>query len=111
MSPSDKNISIYDIRPGNRYPLGATFDDKGVNFAIWCWAAIRVELLLFERADSLRPFQIINLDGETNRTFFCWHVYVVGLPPNLYYGWRIDGPSDTVRTGHRFDRGKVLLDP
>ena len=82
MSPSaDRNISTYEIRPGNRYPLGATFDDKGVNFAIWCWAATRVELLLFERADSPRPFQTITLDGETNRSFFCWHVYVVGLPP------------------------------
>ena len=108
---ADQSKPAYDIRPGNRYPLGATFDDKGVNFAIWCWAATRVELLLFERADSPRPFQTITLDGETNRSFFCWHVFVVGLPPNLFYGWRIDGPGDTPRTGHRFDKGKVLLDP
>ena len=108
---ADQSRPAYDIRPGNRYPLGATFDDKGVNFAIWCWAATRVELLLFERADSPRPFQTITLDGETNRSFFCWHVYVVGLQPNLFYGWRIDGPGDTARTGHRFDKEKVLLDP
>ena len=80
-SSTDRKVRTYEVRPGNRYPLGATFDDKGVNFAIWSWAATKVELLLFERADSPQPFQIIRLDEETNRSFFCWHVYVVGLPP------------------------------
>jgi glycogen operon protein len=106
-----RKVRTYEVRRGRRYPLGATFDDNGANFAIWSWAATKVELLLFERADSPQPFQIIRLDEETNRSFFCWHVYVVGLRQNLCYGWRIDGPGDTPRTGHRFDREKVLLDP
>ena len=106
-----RKVRTYEVRRGRRYPLGATFDDKGVNFAIWSWAATKVELLLFERADSPQPFQIIRLDEETNRSFFCWHVYVVGLRQNLCYGWRIDGPGNTVRTGHRFDKEKILLDP
>jgi len=108
---TERNARTYEIGPGNRYPLGATFDGEGVNFAIWCWAATRVELLLFECADSPHPFQIITLDDVTNRTFFCWHVYVAGLTPDICYGWRTDGPGNTPRTGHRFDREKILLDP
>jgi glycogen operon protein len=70
-----------------------------------------VELLLYERADSPEPFQVIVLDPEVNRSFFFWHVYVEGLPPGTHYTWRVDGPHDPQHTGTRFDRGKELLDP
>lgn len=108
---SDREICHYDILPGNRYPFGATFDEKGVNFAIWCGAATGAELLLFESCESRIPFQVIKLDPEVNHTYFCWHVYVVGLQPGVFYGWRIDGPTDTERTGHRYDKDKILVDP
>jgi glycogen operon protein len=108
---NDRNIRLYDIRPGYRYPFGATYDGKGINFAIWCGAATGAELLLFETCESPAPFQVIKLDPDVNHTYFGWHVYVVGLSPGVFYGWRIDGPTDTARTGHRFDREKVLVDP
>ena len=101
----------YSTQPGHRFPFGATFDSKGTNFSVWGRFATRVELLLYERSDSPTPFQVIELDPEVNRTFYAWHVYVEGLAPGTFYGWRMDGPGDTRSTGLRFDKEKVLLDP
>ena len=78
---------------------------------MWGRLATHVELLLYERSDSPTPFQVIELDPEVNRTFYAWHVYVEGLAPGTFYGWRMDGPGDTQSTGLRFNREKVLLDP
>jgi len=78
---------------------------------VWGRLATHVELLLYERSDSPTPFQVIELDPEVNRTFYAWHVYVEGLAPGTFYGWRMDGPGDTQSTGLRFNREKVLLDP
>jgi glycogen operon protein len=104
-------MKTYAVRPGSRFPFGATSDRTGTNFAVWGQGATGAELLLFERADSPAPFQIIPLDPELNRTYYCWHVYVEGLPPGSHYAWRMDGPDDMRRSGFRFDRQKVLLDP
>jgi isoamylase len=101
----------YSTKPGHRFPFGATPDPKGTNFSVWGRFATRVELLLYERSDSIAPFQVIQLDPELNRTFYAWHVYVEGLPPGTFYAWRMDGPGDTRFTGFRFDKEKVLLDP
>ncbi|MEJ2425585.1 MAG: glycogen debranching enzyme, partial [Candidatus Thiodiazotropha sp.] len=73
--------------------------------------ATAVQLLLFEADNSLEPFQVIDLDPEVNRTFLVWHVFVKGLQPGVWYVWRMDGPSDTQQSGHRFDASKHLLDP
>ncbi len=100
----------YRTQPGRRYPFGATRDARGANFSVFSRHATGAQLLLFEKADSATPFQVITLDPEVNRTFFSWHVYVVDLPAGIYYGWRIDGPYEPHR-GMRFDRHKVLLDP
>jgi len=108
---SDRKIRPCEVRPGRRYPFGAIFDGEGVNFAIWCGAATGAELLLFETDESREPFQVIALDPEINHTYFCWHVYILGLQPGVFYNWRIDGPADTVQTGHRYNREKVLVDP
>ncbi|HAJ92496.1 MAG TPA: glycogen debranching enzyme GlgX [Gammaproteobacteria bacterium] len=97
--------------PGNRYPAGATPAPQGVNFSIYSRHASHVELLLFERADDLQPFQVIPLEVRTHRTFFFWHVFVIDLPAGTHYAWRIDGPDDVHQSGFRFDREKVLLDP
>lgn len=101
----------YATRPGHRYPFGATHDPQGTNFAIWGRFATSVQLLLYGKADSPDPFQVITLDPDVNRTYYAWHVYVEKLPPGIFYGWRMDGPGNTQSTGLRFDRQKVLLDP
>jgi glycogen operon protein len=67
--------------------------------------------LLYERADSPAPFQVISLDPQVNRTFFCWNVFVEGLPTGIHYTWRVDGPDDTRQSGFRFDKHRELLDP
>jgi isoamylase len=104
-------LKKYSTQDGHRFPFGATFDSKGTNFSVWGRFATRVELLLYERSDNPTPFQVIELDPEVNRTFYAWHVYVEGLTPGTFYGWRMDGPGDTRSTGLRFDKEKVLLDP
>lgn len=100
------------IHPGDRYPFGATPDDNGVNFSVFSRHATGMELLLFERADSPEPFQIVRLDPDVHRTFFAWHVYVEGLTTNSFFNWRAAGPSGYIGdTGFRFDPEKALTDP
>jgi glycogen operon protein len=106
-----KHITACRTHPGNRYPAGATPSPEGVNFSIYSRHASHVELLLFEHADDLQPFQVIPLEVRTHRTFFFWHVFVIDLPVGTHYAWRIDGPDDVHQSGFRFDRDKVLLDP
>lgn len=101
----------YQIRPGSRYPAGATAVAGGVNFSIYSRHATHVELLLFAEADSKEPFQIIPLESRLQRVFFFWNVLVAELPAGTYYAWRMDGPDDVRHSGFRFDRDKVLLDP
>jgi glycogen operon protein len=100
----------FEIQPGDREQGGATIRPDGVNFCIFSRFATRVELLLFEQADSPEPFQVIPLDPKTHRTFFFWHVLVEGLPGGIWYAWRADGPTDGA-LGCRFDPQKTLLDP
>jgi len=104
-------VKTYTIRSGRRYPFGVTVDAGGVNFSIWGQRATSAELLLYEQAQSTTPFQVIRLDPTLHRTFYCWHVYVDGLPAGVYYNWRFDGPNDTQQSGFRFDSQKALLDP
>jgi glycogen operon protein len=100
----------YPTKPGTRFPPGITATADGVNFCIFSRHAIQVELRLYAAADSLEAFQIIALEPEHNRSFFFWHVFVVGLPAGTYYTWRMDGPNDP-STGRRFYPDKELLDP
>ncbi|HKA53226.1 MAG TPA: glycogen debranching protein GlgX [Candidatus Binatia bacterium] len=104
-------MKTYRIRPGWRYPFGVTVDATGVNFSLWGQQATSAELLLYEQARSTVPFQVIRLDPTLHRTFYCWHVYVEGLPAGVYYTWRLAGPNDTQQSGFRFDPHKALLDP
>lgn len=103
--------SSYPVEPGNRNKGGTTITEDGVNFCVFSRHAERLELLLFERDDSTEPFQIIELDPDTHRTFFFWHVLVLGLPMGTWYNWRAHGQGDTRTTGRRFDGEKALLDP
>jgi isoamylase len=101
----------YATRAGSRYPPGATEREGGVNFSIFSRYATRVELLLYERADSVSAFQIVTLDPDRNRTHMMWHVFVEGLTAGVHYAWRVDGPDDTALSGRRFNPRKELLDP
>jgi len=97
-------------RDGSRHPPGATLTAEGVNFAISSTRATRVELLLYEAADSPQPFAVIPLDPETNCTHLSWHVFVEGVGPGTHYSWRVDGPTDE-GVGACFNPRKELLDP
>jgi isoamylase len=89
---------MYSTQRGTRFMPGASWTAEGVNFSVFCRNAKRVELLLYEAADSAEPMQIIALDPDTNRSYFFWHVFVEGLPAGTHYTWRVDG-------------GKELIDP
>jgi isoamylase len=101
----------YAVSPGHRFPFGVTTDPRGTNFSIWGLRSTWAELLLFERADSHEPFQVVTLDPVENKTYYSWHIFVEGLPHGIHYSWRLDGPGDTRETGFRFDRHKTLIDP
>ena len=104
--------NIYHIEQGVAHPLGAVPDEHGVNFSLFSEHATSVELLLFAQHDAPEPFQVILMDPIQHRTFHFWHVYVRGLRPGIQYAYRLGGPHvDVHRTGDRFQRNKVVLDP
>ncbi|MBI4476935.1 MAG: glycogen debranching protein GlgX [Acidobacteria bacterium] len=93
--------------PGRPYPLGATWDGIGINFAIFSEHATLIELCLFDSPDSTRESDRIPL---TEQTDMVWHGYLPDAKPGQLYGYRVDGPYDPA-AGHRFNRHKVLFDP
>jgi len=95
------------VWPGAPYPLGATWDGSGVNFAIFSEHARRVQLCLFETADDERERVCVPLTERTDRV---WHAYLPDARPGQLYGYRVDGPWDPPG-GHRFNPAKILLDP
>ena len=100
------NNKIYQIEAGQSYPLGANYDDKGVNFALFSACAERVELCLF---DPTGQHEIARLELP-EYTHEVWHGYVPDLQPGALYGYRVYGPYDP-ENGHRFNPHKLLLDP
>ncbi|WP_285009718.1 glycogen debranching protein GlgX [Pedobacter faecalis] len=92
--------------PGQPYPLGATWDGKGVNFALFAGNAKGVELCLFDTPGD-EAAQCIPLTEQSRQV---WHVYVPGLGPGQCYGYRVDGPYEP-ENGHRYNRNKLLIDP
>ena len=91
---------------GRPFPLGATWDGAGVNFALFSKHAERVELCLFD-PKGRREIERVEL---RERSDFVWHCYLPEARPGLLYGYRVHGPHDVDR-GHRFDHNKILLDP
>ncbi|HYE14550.1 MAG TPA: glycogen debranching protein GlgX [Pyrinomonadaceae bacterium] len=93
------------IWPGQPYPLGATWDGAGVNFALFSENASAVELCLFdsEGAEAER----VRLAEQTDQV---WHAYLPEVRPGQLYGYRAHGPYEP-RAGHRFNPNKLLLDP
>lgn len=91
---------------GRHWPLGATSDGKGVNFALFSRHASRVELCLFDDSGQTET-QRIELPCCTDDV---WHGYLPGLKPGAVYGYRVHGPYEPTN-GHRFNPHKLLVDP
>ncbi len=94
------------VWPGRPYPLGATWDGEGVNFALFSEHAEGVELCLFDQAGR-RELQRVRVKEQTDQV---WHCYLPEARPGLIYGYRVYGPYDPNK-GHRFNPNKLLLDP
>jgi isoamylase len=95
------------VWPGSPYPLGATWDGRGVNFAIFSENAASVTLLLYENEKSSDPRDRIRLN---ERTGYVWHSYLPDILPGQLYAFSVDGPYDPQK-GFRFNKNKALLDP
>ena len=90
--------------PGRAYPLGATFDGVGTNFAVYSEVGTEVVLCLFDEGDKERRIPLIE------RNAFVWHAYLPGVLPGQRYGYRVAGPYDPER-GLRCNASELLLDP
>jgi glycogen operon protein len=97
---------MYRVDDGTPLPLGATWDGKGVNFAIFSAHATAVELCLFEPSGR-REIARISLPQRTDQI---WHGHIEGILPGQLYGYRAHGPYEP-RHGHRFNPNKLLIDP
>jgi glycogen operon protein len=91
-------------RPGYPYPLGATWDGAGVNFALFSENATGVELCLFDADENETR---VRMREHTDQV---WHVYLAEARPGQRYGYRVHGPWEPA-AGHRFNPAKLLLDP
>ncbi|HWC94828.1 MAG TPA: glycogen debranching protein GlgX [Pseudolabrys sp.] len=94
------------METGAPYPLGATWDGRGTNFALFSAHATKVELCLFDR-DGKRETQRVTLPERTDDV---WHVYLTHVTPGQLYGYRVHGPYEPA-AGHRFNPAKLLIDP
>jgi isoamylase len=90
--------------PGNPYPLGATYDGSGTNFALFSEAAERVELCLFDDEGTETCVDLVEVDA------YVWHAYLPNVGPGQEYGFRVHGEYDP-KQGLRANENKLLLDP
>jgi len=90
--------------PGSAYPLGATYDGVGTNFALFSEVAERVELCLFDDKGVETRLRLEEVDG------FVHHGYVTGIGPGQRYGYRVHGPYEPEQ-GLRCNPNKLLIDP
>jgi isoamylase len=93
-----------DIWPGHPYPLGATFDGSGVNFALFSEVADKVEVCLIDDDGAETRVELTEVDG------YVWHGFIPTIQPGQRYGFRVHGPFD-LENGHRCNPAKLLLDP
>src|SRR5262245_58378345 len=94
------------VWPGRSYPLGATWDGAGVNFALFSEHATKVELCLFD-ADTFEQTHCITLPEHSDQV---WHCFLPDVQPGQLYGYRVHGPYQPEQ-GHCFNPAKVVLDP
>jgi isoamylase len=92
------------VWPGDSYPLGATYDGAGTNFALFSEIADQVELCLFDEDGAESRINLIEVEG------FVWHCYLPGVGPGQRYGYRVHGPYEPA-VGDRCNPAKLLLDP
>jgi glycogen operon protein len=99
-------VTVLNARPwpGTPYPLGATYDGTGTNFALFSEIAERVELCLYDDdgTETVVPLR--------ERDAFVWHGYLPSIGPGQRYGYRVHGPFEPEQ-GHRCNPAKLLLDP
>jgi len=105
-STAAKPVEAQEVYPGAAYPLGATFDGQGVNFAVFSEYAEQVELCLFDPSgkEEIKRIKI------RDRLDLVWHCYIPNLKPGTLYGYRVSGPYDP-KKGQRFNPNKLLIDP
>jgi len=112
MHPAENNTSMTStlhltaVQPGSPYPLGATWQDNGTNFAIFSAHAKRVDICLYGEQNN-EPVRVITLTDHTNDI---WHGFIPWVMPGTRYGIRAHGNYDPAR-GQRFNSNKVLMDP
>ena len=99
----DRETSM-QIWPGRPYPLGATYDGSGTNFALFSEVADDVTLCLVDDEGVEERHELQEVDGHV------WHAYLPGIQPGQRYGYRVYGPFDPAN-GHRCNPAKLLLDP
>ncbi|HYP93709.1 MAG TPA: glycogen debranching protein GlgX [Mycobacterium sp.] len=95
---------VAELWPGKAYPLGATYDGSGTNFAVFSEAAEKVELCLFAADGTESRVTLPEVDG------FVWHGFIPNIEPGQRYGYRVYGPYDPA-AGQRCNPNKLLLDP
>jgi isoamylase len=105
-SGSPQILARSRIREGQPFPLGATWDGLGVNFALFSANATRVELCLFD-IDGKQEIERFDLPEYTDEV---WHGYLPEARPGTVYGYRVHGPYEP-DAGHRFNPHKLLIDP
>jgi glycogen operon protein len=93
-----------EVWTGNPYPLGATYDGSGTNFALFSEAASAVHLCLFDEDGTEQRIRLEAVDG------FVWHCYLPHVLPGQLYGYRVDGPYNPAE-GVRCNPNKLLMDP
>ena len=93
-----------EVWPGDAYPLGATYDGNGTNFALYSEVADSVMLCLFDDDGAEQRVSLTEVDG------YVWHCYLPQVHPGQKYGYRVDGPYDPGQ-GIRANPNKLLLDP
>jgi isoamylase len=106
MAENDKPQPHGRLREGLPHPLGATWDGKGVNFALFSANATKVEICLFDQ-DGKTETARVELPEYTDEI---WHGYVPDIGPAQLYGYRVHGPYEP-EAGHRFNPNKLMLDP
>ena len=94
------------VSAGTPYPLGATADRRGTNFALFSAHAEKVELCLFDESGERERTRL----ALPERTGDIWHVHLADVKPGQLYGYRVHGPYQPDE-GHRFNPNKLLLDP
>lgn len=97
---------MHRIDEGSPSPLGAHFDGRGVNFALFSEHATKVELCLFDPTGRRQIEKFV----PPGRTEHVWHCHITGIGPGQLYGYRVHGPYEP-QNGHRFNPNKLLIDP